>query len=108
LRANRLSFRSAWEQGHLPTLMLKIGFLAGNAVLFAAAASGVWFSRKRLVTLAPLWSFPLFLLTAHLPMYVEPRYGLPIVPFVIMFASVALDSMFSLVKPLDGLRQFAT
>ena len=62
---------------------------------------GLWMSRHRFVELAPLWSFPVFLAVAHLPMYVEPRYGLPLVPFTLIFAAAAVTHLSSRIAELN-------
>jgi hypothetical protein len=33
------------------------------------------------------------MLAAHLPVYVEPRYGLPIVPFLAVFAAHGINQL---------------
>ena len=91
--ANRFAFGRAWREGHFLTLAVKLGFVIGNFALVTSALVGVWLSRDRLASLAPLWSFPRFLVVAHLPMYVEPRYGPPLVPFVTLFAAKAASSV---------------
>jgi 4-amino-4-deoxy-L-arabinose transferase-like glycosyltransferase len=91
VNANAISFRQALVTRYLPTVFLKLGFLAGNLALLCFALRGALISRARLVALASVWSFPLFLALAHLPMYVEPRYGLPLVPFLAIFAARGLE-----------------
>lgn len=103
IEANRFSFRQALAMRHASTIAVKLGFIAGNATVLMLAAFGVWASRHRLVELSPLWSFPIFLAAAHIPMYVEPRYGLPIVPFTIIFAAEGINQLFrrSRTLPID-------
>jgi 4-amino-4-deoxy-L-arabinose transferase-like glycosyltransferase len=90
LDANRVAFRQALAVGNASTVLIKVGFLIGNIVVCTLALVGLWLSRHRFLELSPLWSFPAFLAVAHLPMYVEPRYGLPLVPFTLIFAAAAL------------------
>ena len=84
--ANQVSFRDAIATRHLATIAVKLGFLAGNSLVLLLAAVGAWSCRGRLIETLPLWSFPAYLMAAHLPVFVEPRYGLPLVPFVAIFA----------------------
>jgi 4-amino-4-deoxy-L-arabinose transferase-like glycosyltransferase len=91
--SNRVSFRQALRDKRADTVLLKAGFASGTAALVFLALCGGWTVRRRLVELAPLWSFPVYLAAAHLPMYVEPRYGLPLVPFLATFASVAIVAL---------------
>jgi 4-amino-4-deoxy-L-arabinose transferase-like glycosyltransferase len=93
LDANRYSFRQALGMRHASTIVVKLGFVAVNVVVVMLAAFGVWASRHRLVELSPFWSFPLFLAAAHIPMYVEPRYGLPLVPFTVIFAAEGIKEL---------------
>jgi hypothetical protein len=58
------------------------------------AVAGLWLQRRRLGQLLPLWSYPAYLLLAHMPVSVEERFGLPLVPFAMMFAGVALVALF--------------
>jgi hypothetical protein len=85
--ANRVSFANAVATRRLSTLAIKIGFLAGNTFVLLLAAIGLWSCRKSPVETLPLWSFPVYLMLAHLPVYVEPRYGPPLVPFTALFAA---------------------
>ena len=93
--SNRVAFRQALVEKRADTLVLKAGFASGTAALALLAVYGVWLLRGRLVELVPLWSFPAYLAAAHAPMFVEPRYGLPLVPFLILFASFAVVSIAS-------------
>lgn len=87
--SNRVSFRQALSERRVDTLMLKAGFASGTALLTILGVYGAWTARHRAVELVPLWSFPAYLAAAHLPMFVEPRYGLPLVPFLTLFAAAA-------------------
>jgi hypothetical protein len=91
LEANRTAFGRAWSEGIWSTVMLKIAFVGGNVVLLLLAAKGMWLSRHRAGELVPLWSVPAYFAAAHVPMFVEPRYGLPLVPFLLIFAGAALS-----------------
>jgi 4-amino-4-deoxy-L-arabinose transferase-like glycosyltransferase len=85
--ANQLSFYQALTIRQMSTVALKLTFIGGNAVMFLFALYGAWLLRTQLVRLFALWSFPVYLMLAHLLVYVEPRYGLPLVPFVAIFAA---------------------
>ena len=88
--ANGVSFRQALRARRADTVLLKAGFAAGTVLLALLAVCGAWLVRGRAVELLPLWSFPAYLAAAHAPMFVEPRYGLPLVPFLTLFGAVAL------------------
>jgi 4-amino-4-deoxy-L-arabinose transferase-like glycosyltransferase len=91
LQANRTGFLRAWSERAWSTLILKTTFLCGNLVLLVLAAKGMWRSRHRASEIVPLWSVPAYYAAAHVPMFVEPRYGLPLVPFLLIFAGAALS-----------------
>ena len=92
-RRDRFSFRQALATAHVSTIVIKLGFIVGNAIVFALTMFGLWVSRHRLLELSPVWSFPVFLTAAHIPMYIEPRYGLPLVPFMLIFAAVGVTHL---------------
>jgi 4-amino-4-deoxy-L-arabinose transferase-like glycosyltransferase len=73
-----------------PTLLVVKGILFHllNFVIVALAAFGVFIERGRLVALSHITLFPAFMLLIHLPLWVEPRYGLPMMPMVATLAAV--------------------
>lgn len=94
LAVNERSFGDAWRDGYYDTVLLKAGFAIGNVLVACLAVAGLWLQRRRLGQLLPLWSYPAYLLLAHMPVSVEERFGLPLVPFAMMFAGVALVALF--------------
>jgi len=96
--ANRYAFRQAWQEGRLTTVALKAGFVLANVIVMLLAIAAAWMARADWKRLAPLWSFPIYLAVAHLPMYVEPRYGLPLVPFIVMFAARGAEPLIQRVR----------
>ena len=91
--ANDRSFSEAFGQRAWSTVMFKAVFMLGNAVIAVAALAGLFLTRARWGESVPVWSFPVYLCVAQLPMYVEPRYGLPLAPFLLIYAAVAVDSV---------------
>ncbi len=61
---------------------VKWGFLIGNALVLLLAVLGGWLSRSH----PYLVIFPFFLVLFHLPLWIEPRYSLPMVPMMIILA----------------------
>ncbi len=90
--SNRITFRQALTERRPDTVLLKAGFTLGTAMFVCLAVYGAWTVRHRAAELSAIWTFPAYLAAAHLPMAIETRYGLPLVPFLAMFASVALVS----------------
>ena len=77
-----------------PFVMLLVAnkflFVVGNILFFAFAAFGVIAERGRFVELSHLTLFPIVLLLNYLPLWIETRHSLPIVPSVSIFAAVGL------------------
>lgn len=75
-------------QNEPPLLVVKgILFHLLNLVIFALAAFGVFIERGRFVALSHITLFPAFMLLIHLPLWVEPRYSLPMMPMVAILAA---------------------
>jgi len=85
--ANRIGIGEAWAHGRFSTIALKVAFVGGNLLILVLAGLGVWKSRADLSRLVPLWSVLLYVALAQLPIYVEPRYGLPAMPFLLVWGS---------------------
>jgi 4-amino-4-deoxy-L-arabinose transferase-like glycosyltransferase len=92
-RINAVTFFNALRNRHFAPVMLKLSFIASNLLVLALAARGVWFARRRAADLVEVWLFPAFVLVAQLPVWVEPRFAVPIVPFLVMFAAAGLAEL---------------
>ncbi len=90
LSANDSTFKRAVTERRWTTLIVKGGFAAGNAFVFLAAVAGLWRHRMRWMMLMPIWAVPAYLVVSHLPMYVEPRYGLPLEPYLLILAAAGI------------------
>ncbi len=77
-----------------PFVMLLVAnkflFVAGNILLFLFAAFGLIVERARFVELSHLTLFPIVLLLNYLPLWIETRHSLPMVPSVSIFAAVGV------------------
>jgi 4-amino-4-deoxy-L-arabinose transferase-like glycosyltransferase len=71
------------------TLALKYSFLIGNVAVLGLAAWGFYLG----ISHPEIILFPIFLLLFHLPLWVEPRYSLPMMPFVILLAALAAEEI---------------
>ncbi len=78
----------AYLYPHSPTLtvVLKFLFLVGNIAVLLLAIFGGYLARSW----PQLILFPIFILLFHVPLWVEPRYSLPMMPMVIILASVGV------------------
>ena len=74
----------------------KYSYVIAQLLLFVFAGYAVYSRRARLKDLDCLALFPIFLMLIHIPLWIESRYSLPIMPAVIMLAAAGLTS-FSLV-----------
>lgn len=68
----------------------KFVFVVGNILLFVFAAFGFIVERARFVELSHLTLFPIALLLNYLPLWIETRHSLPLVPSIAIFAAVGL------------------
>ncbi|HEX8846544.1 MAG TPA: hypothetical protein VF791_17990 [Pyrinomonadaceae bacterium] len=73
-----------------PFLLIVKGILFHlcNFIIIALAVFGVFIERARFVSLSHLTLFPAFILIIHLPLWIEPRYSLPMMPMVVILAAV--------------------
>jgi 4-amino-4-deoxy-L-arabinose transferase-like glycosyltransferase len=86
------SFGTLWACQNLPGLFLKLGLLTVFSITpILLAVAGLGYSRRSVGALfcATLW---LTTLIAHLPMWIEFRFWLPVVPFLFISAGVTLAS----------------
>lgn len=74
-----------WRPGAIGTKMI---FLAGNFIVLALACLGILVERTRFVQLRYMTLVLAFLALSQLPMWVEVRYSLPMMPMILIFAAV--------------------
>jgi 4-amino-4-deoxy-L-arabinose transferase-like glycosyltransferase len=70
------------------SFLIKMIFVAGNLAVAALAVFGIFIERARFVSLSHIMLFPLYLSLIHLPLWIEPRYSLPMMPLVAILAAV--------------------
>jgi len=66
---------------------VRIGFILGNILVFFFALGGLIAERARFVVLSHITLFPIFLSAISLPFWIEPRYGLPMMPLVAILSA---------------------
>ncbi|HEV7396160.1 MAG TPA: glycosyltransferase family 39 protein, partial [Pyrinomonadaceae bacterium] len=69
-------------------VIIRSALVLANLSVFILAAVGVWARRSRLVEFTELWLFPLFLALVGLPLWLEPRYGLPMMPAIAILSAM--------------------
>jgi 4-amino-4-deoxy-L-arabinose transferase-like glycosyltransferase len=85
-----IAFRAALREGRIGQVVIRAGFIVGNLLIFLLAMVGLVSQRSRFSELSHLTLFPLFLAIVSLPLWIEPRYGLPMMPLVAMFSAVGV------------------
>jgi 4-amino-4-deoxy-L-arabinose transferase-like glycosyltransferase len=80
----------------LPTLVIRIAYLAGTVLFMGLAAWGTVRALRRWPQTYHLAAFPLFILAAQIPFLTDERYGLPMVPMFVVFAALSLTPSMSL------------
>jgi hypothetical protein len=80
--------RQARASSRLLPFFIKAIFVAGNVLAIGLAALGIFFERARLLSLSHIMLFPLYISVIHLPLWIEPRYSLPVMPLVAILAAV--------------------
>ncbi|HXM35219.1 MAG TPA: glycosyltransferase family 39 protein [Pyrinomonadaceae bacterium] len=79
--------RSAIIEGRIGQALVRIVFVLSNALVFVFALAGVVAERPGFVRLSHLTLFPIFLMVISLPFWIEPRYGLPMMPLVAILSA---------------------
>ncbi len=90
LGSHNVTFGQALREPRPLVVLVKVAFMLGNLLFVLLVAYGLYVERRRFVELSHLWLFPLFLLLAQLPFWIEARYSLPIVPVMVIFAAVGV------------------
>jgi 4-amino-4-deoxy-L-arabinose transferase-like glycosyltransferase len=93
-----MPFRSAAGRGLTGQVMIRIAFISGNVLVFFFALFAIVAERARFVSLSHITLFPIFLCAISLPLWIEPRYGLPMMPLVAILAAVGLFDVVKLVS----------
>ena len=93
LGSQNVAFTRALRERRFLVVIIKMGFLLGNIALLVLAIYGIFIERKRFVSLSHLILFPVFLALVHLPMWIESRYSLSMVPFLLIFSARAIEKL---------------
>jgi 4-amino-4-deoxy-L-arabinose transferase-like glycosyltransferase len=88
LGSHNIPVRQALAESRLWVLIVKGSFLAGNLFVIAIAALGFITEWRHIHSLIHIISLPIYLLLVQLPMWIESRYSLPIMPMVAIFFAV--------------------
>ena len=84
-------FKVAIREGRIGQVLLRIVFILSNVLVFSFALFGIIGERERFARLSHLTLFPIFLSAISLPLWIEPRYGLPMMPLVAILSAVGFS-----------------
>ena len=101
LGSSNVTFSAAIQERRPLVIITKISFMLANIATFASAICGIVLERRRLVSLSHIILFPVFLSLIHLPMWIESRYMLPMMPLVLILAARGIEGLW---KYVDGSR----
>jgi len=87
LGSSNITFDEAVRKHQALVVVIKVSFILGNVAVFILAFYGIFLERERFVSLSHIVLFPLFFSLIHLPMWIESRYSLPIMPLVLILAA---------------------
>ena len=79
--------QAAWKAGRPLVIVTKTGFALGNLAVVLFALLGLYAARWRLLSIAHIWLFPVYLTAVYVPMWIESRYGLPMMPMMFVLAA---------------------
>lgn len=89
-RNDSTPLRSAIRDGMIGQGLVRVLFVLGNVLVFVFALLGVVAEAPRFVALGHLILFPIFLMMISLPFWIEPRYGLPMMPLIAVLAAAGV------------------
>lgn len=93
LRDNNATFTEALHQRRMFVVVIKVTFILGNLAILLLAICGIFVERRRFVALSHIILFPIFLSLVHLPMWIESRYSLAMMPLVLILAARGLEAL---------------
>lgn len=108
LNSSNTTFQEALNESRLSVVFTKSAFVLGHLLFWMVAVYGVYTQRERLVELGHLTLFPVFLVLVQLPMWVETRYSLPVIPLVAIMASAGALHLFEHVRSMERAGAAAT
>ncbi len=97
LGSNNITFQDALQQRRPLVVIVKVSFILGNIAIFVLTIYAIFLERRRFVSLSHILLFPIFLCCIHLPMWIERRYGLAMMPLVLILAVRGIEGLWPLV-----------
>ena len=95
LGSSNVTFDEALQKRRALVVIIKICFMLGNIAIFVLAVYGIFLERRRFVSLSHIILFPVFLSLIHLPMWIESRYSLPMMPLALILAARGFEGLWN-------------
>lgn len=95
LGSSNITFDEAVQKRDALVVIIKVSFMLGNIAIFVLAIYGIFLEKERFVSLGHIILFPVFFSLIHLPMWIESRYSLPIMPLVLILAARAIAGLWN-------------
>jgi len=89
---------SAVRQGRIGQVLIRIVMVLGNILVFLLALPGIISRRDRVVAMTEILLFPIFLAIVALPLWIEPRYGLPMMPLIAILSAMGAGEIWTFMK----------
>jgi len=102
LGSSNITFNEALQDRRALVVLLKLSFMLGNIAVFLLAIYGMFLERRRFVSLTHIILFPIFLCLIHLPMWIEGRYSLPMMPLVLILTARGIEGLLSMTRGEKG------
>lgn len=81
-------FSQALRERRLGQLFIRTVMIVGNLVVFLLAIIGIFSRRRQFGRLTEVALFPIFLALVAVPLWIEPRYGLPMMPLIAILSAI--------------------
>jgi 4-amino-4-deoxy-L-arabinose transferase-like glycosyltransferase len=93
-----IAFKAAMRERKFGQVVVRSIFIVGNLLVFALAFFGVVAQRSQFASLTHIILFPVFLCAIALPLWIEPRYGLPMMPSVAILSAIGAIELWHLMQ----------
>jgi hypothetical protein len=98
LGSGNITFKEALHERNALVIIVKVSFILGNIAIFLLAIYAIFLERRRFVLLSHIILFPIFVCLVHLPMWIESRYSLPMMPLVLILTARGIEGLWDLRK----------
>jgi 4-amino-4-deoxy-L-arabinose transferase-like glycosyltransferase len=102
LGSSNITFNEALQRRRALVVISKISFMLGNIAVFVLAVYGIFLERRHFVSLSHIILFPVFLCLIHLPMWIESRYSLPLMPLTLILAARGIEGLWNSLSRIRG------